>query len=143
MVKTAKTTTTLKSVKKKDEIRAVGRRKMASARVRIEKGEGKITVNGKDFKQYFALSEQGIVLAPLKSLAKEKDLDISAKVEGGGKNGQARAIQHGIARALVKWNEDFRKSLRAGAFLTRDPRIKERKKPGLKKARRAPQWSKR
>lgn len=141
MVKTAKTT--LKSVKHKEENRAVGRRKMASARVRIDKGEGKITVNGKDFKQYFTFFEQGVVLAPLKALAKEKDLDISAKVEGGGKKGQAVAIQHGIARALVKWNIDFKKSLKAGAFLTRDPRIKERKKPGLKKARRAPQWSKR
>ena len=142
MVKTAKTT--LKSAKeKKDENRAVGRRKMATARVRIDKGEGKIIVNGKDFKQYFTLSEQGIILAPLKLLGKEKDLDISTKVAGGGKNGQARAMQHGIARALVKWNEDFKKTLKAGAFLTRDPRIKERKKPGLKKARRAPQWSKR
>ena len=142
MVKTAKTT--LKSTKeKKDENRAVGRRKMATARVRLDKGEGKIIVNGKDFKQYFTLSEQGIVLVPLKTLGKEKDLDISVKVNGGGKNGQAKAIQHGIARALVKWNEDFKKSLKVGGLLTRDARIKERKKPGLKKARRAPQWSKR
>ncbi len=142
MVKTAKTT--LKSAKeKKDENRAVGRRKMATARVRLDKGEGKIIVNGKDFKQYFTLSEQGIVLVPLKTLGKEKDLDISVKVNGGGKNGQAKAIQHGIARALVKWNEDFKKSLKVGGLLTRDARIKERKKPGLKKARRAPQWSKR
>ena len=142
MVKTAKTT--LKDVtKKKEENRAVGRRKMASARVRLEKGEGKISVNGMDFTKYFNLAEQGIVMAPLKALAKDKDLDFSTKVQGGGKNGQARAIQHGIARALVKWNEDFKKTLKAGGFLTRDPRIKERKKPGLKKARRAPQWSKR
>ncbi|HRY36328.1 MAG TPA: 30S ribosomal protein S9 [Candidatus Magasanikbacteria bacterium] len=142
MVKTVKTA--LKSVKeKKEENRAVGRRKMATARVRLDKGEGKIIVNGKELKQYFTLSEQEIVLVPLKILGKEKDLNISAKVNGGGKNGQAKAVQHGIARALVKWNIDFKKSLKVAGLLTRDPRIKERKKPGLKKARRAPQWSKR
>jgi len=143
MVKTAKTTLKNVKTKIKEENRAIGRRKMASARVRIDKGEGKIVVNGKDYKQYFSFFEQGVVVAPLKVLGKEKDLDISAKVAGGGKNGQARAIQHGIARALVKWNEDFKKSLKLAGMLTRDARIKERKKPGLKKARRAPQWSKR
>ncbi len=141
MVKTVKAT--LKNVKNKDENRAVGRRKSASARVRIGKGEGKITVNGKDYKEYFSFFEQGVVVTPLKTLAKEKDLDISVKVNGGGKKGQAVAVQHGIARALLKWNEDFRKTLKAANLLTRDPRVKERKKPGLKKARRAPQWSKR
>jgi small subunit ribosomal protein S9 len=140
MVKTVKT---LKAVKKKDENRAVGRRKAASARVKIDKGEGKITVNGKDYKEYFSFFEQGIVIAPLKTLSKEKDLDINAKVSGGGKKGQAVAVSHGIARALVKWNEEFKKTLKVSGLLTRDARIKERKKPGLKKARRAPQWSKR
>lgn len=135
---------TLKSVKKKDENRAVGRRKRASARVRIEKGEGKIIINGQELKVYFPYFEmQETVIFPLKCLAKEKDLDVSVKVTGGGKKGQSVAIQQGIARALVKWNEEFRKTLKAHNLLTRDSRIKERKKPGLKKARRAPQWSKR
>ncbi len=142
MAKTVKTT--LKSVKTKEEYRAVGRRKSASARVRIDKGKGEVIINGQELKVYFPYFEmQEIVMAPLKALGKEKDLDVSVKVNGGGKKGQAVAVQHGIARALVKWNEDFKKSLRAGAFLTRDSRVKERKKPGLKKARRAPQWSKR
>lgn len=133
-----------KDIKKKDENRAVGRRKRASARVRIEKGEGKITVNGQELKVYFPYFEmQDTVKFPLKVLGKEKDLDVSVKVNGGGKKGQSIAIQQGVARALVKWNEEFKKALKANNLLTRDARIKERKKPGLKKARRAPQWSKR
>ncbi len=124
--------------------RAVGRRKRAAARVRVDKGSGKIVVNGKALNDYFPYFElQTLILAPLKALAKEKDLDFSVKVAGGGKKGQAVAVQLGIARALVEWNEDFKKTLKALGFLTRDPRIKERKKFGLKKARRAPQWSKR
>jgi len=124
--------------------RAVGRRKCASARVRIEKGEGKIIVNGKDFKVYFPhFEQQDIILSPLKTLSKEKDLNISVKVVGGGKKGQAAAVCHGIARALVEWNEEFKKTLKTQGFLTRDSRVKERKKFGLKKARKAPQWSKR
>ncbi|MFA6548257.1 MAG: 30S ribosomal protein S9 [Candidatus Magasanikbacteria bacterium] len=131
-------------ISKTESNRAVGRRKRASARVRINRGTGKITVNGKDFKEFLPYFEwQDIVLAPLKALAKEKDLDVSCLVAGGGKKGQAVAIQLGIARALVLWNEEFRKTLKTQGYLTRDPRIKERKKFGLKKARRAPQWSKR
>jgi len=134
-----------KVVKKSDDTsRAVGRRKRASARVRIEKGEGKIIINGKDFKVYFPhFEQQDIVMSALKTLAKEKDLNVSAKVVGGGKKGQAVAVCHGIARALVEWNEEFKKTLKTQGLLTRDSRIKERKKFGLKKARRAPQWSKR
>ena len=129
---------------KSKTMRAVGRRKSASARVKIDKGEGKIMVNGKPYEEYFPYFElQAIVLAPLKALAKEKDLDFSVKVSGGGKHGQAVAVQHGIARTLVIWNEDFKKTLKTLGLLTRDARVKERKKPGLKKARRAPQWSKR
>jgi small subunit ribosomal protein S9 len=125
-------------------LRAVGRRKRASARVRVEKGSGKIVVNGMPFEKYFPhFEQQTTVLAPLKALGKDKDLDFSVKVNGGGKNGQSVAVQLGIARTLLKWNEDFKKTLKALGFLSRDPRIKERKKPGLKKARRAPQWSKR
>ncbi len=124
--------------------RAVGRRKRASARVRITKGTGKITINGMDFKAFLPYFEyQDIVMAPLKALAKEKDLDVSCLVQGGGKKGQATAVQLGIARALVLWNEELRKTLKTQGYLTRDPRIKERKKFGLKKARRAAQWSKR
>lgn len=124
--------------------RAVGRRKSAAARVRVEKGTGKIVVNGKPFNEYFQHFEmKEIVMAPVKALGKDKDLDFSVKVSGGGKKGQSVAVQHGIARALVVWNEDFKKTLKTLGFLTRDPRVKERKKFGLKKARRAPQWSKR
>lgn len=124
--------------------RAVGRRKSAAARVRVDKGTGNIVVNGQPFTKYFSHFElQSIVLAPLKALGKDKDLDFSVKVAGGGKKGQAVAVQHGIARALLLWNEDFKKTLKSLGFLTRDARVKERKKFGLKKARRAPQWSKR
>ena len=124
--------------------RAVGRRKSAAARVRVDKGTGVITVNGKKLGEYFPHFElQQIILAPLKALGKEKDLDFSVKVVGGGTKGQAVAVQLGIARTLVKWNEDFAKTLKSLGFLTRDARVKERKKPGLKRARRAPQWSKR
>lgn len=124
--------------------RAVGRRKAAAARVRIDKGSGQIVVNGKPADVYFGkFDAESILAAPLKALGKEKDLDFSVKVSGGGKKGQLIAVQHGIARALVVWNEEFRKTLKTLGFLTRDARIKERKKFGLKKARRAPQWSKR
>lgn len=133
-----------KKIVSSDIAKAVGRRKSASARVRITAGTGKITVNGMDFKKYFPFFVwQEIVISPLRSLSKENSLDVSAKVAGGGKNGQAESVRHGIARALVKWNEDFKKSLKATGYLTRDARVKERKKFGLKRARRAPQWSKR
>ena len=129
---------------KTKEFRAVGRRKSASARVRIDKGAGKIVINGKPLNEYLPYFEMhDTVIAPLKAVGKEKDLDISVRIVGGGKKGQSVAIQHGIARALLLWNEDFKKTLKTLGLLTRDPRVKERKKPGLKKARRAPQWSKR
>ena len=128
----------------KEVYRAVGRRKTSAARVRIDKGSGKITVNGVDYKEYFPHFEmRDAIVAPLKALDKDKDLDVSAKVAGSGKKSQSVAVQHGIARALVVWNDEFRKSLKTLGFLTRDPRSKERKKAGLKRARRAPQWSKR
>lgn len=130
--------------KQTDVTRALGRRKAASARVRIDRGTGKITVNGKPLNEYFKASvDQESIIAALKAVGKEKDLDVSVKVQGGGMKGQAVAVRHGIARALVIWNEDLKKALKTVGFLTRDPRVKERKKPGLKKARRAPQWSKR
>lgn len=127
-----------------DILRAVGRRKSATARVKITKGSGLIVVNGVDYKKYFPHFEvQDIVSAPLRALGKDKDLDFSVIVAGGGKIGQAIAVQLGIARAMIIWNETFKKTLKDLGFLRRDPRVKERKKFGLKRARRAPQWSKR
>ncbi len=127
-------------------IRAVGRRKTAVARVRLfPKGKGKIEINGKDYKKYFPdLDLYSKVVKPLEVVGKQKDFDFSIKIVGGGKLGQAEACRHGIARALINFNkEDYRATLKAEGLLTRDPRQKERKKPGLKKARRAPQFSKR
>ncbi|MBI4098571.1 MAG: 30S ribosomal protein S9 [Candidatus Magasanikbacteria bacterium] len=126
-------------------VRALGRRKTAAARVRlVPSGTGIITINDRPLKNYFTLFElQDAVRAPLRTVGKEDVFDISIRVAGGGIRGQAEAARHGIARALIKWNADLRKSLKAEGFLRRDPRAKERKKPGLKRARRAPQWSKR
>ncbi|MCX6779525.1 MAG: 30S ribosomal protein S9 [Candidatus Magasanikbacteria bacterium] len=126
-------------------IYAVGRRKSAKAQVKLmETGKGVITVNGKplkDFFTYFIL--QAKVVSPLKAVQEEETHDVVAMVKGGGPIGQAEAIRLGIARALIKWNEAFKPALKKMGFMTRDPRVKERKKFGLKKARRAPQWSKR
>jgi len=133
-----------KTEERKATNQTVGRRKRASARCRLVKGEGKIVVNGKPMAEYFCnASEREMVMSPLIALGKDKDYDLSIKVSGGGKNGQAWAVRHAIARALIRWNEEFRKTLKTLGLLTRDARIKERKKFGLKKARRAPQWSKR
>ncbi|PLX28620.1 30S ribosomal protein S9 [Candidatus Parcubacteria bacterium] len=124
--------------------RAVGRRKKASARVRIAPGKGAIVVNDKDYKVFFPTKIlQDKVLSPLVITSKEKSLDVTVKVVGGGPAGQAGAVRHGIARALVEWNEELKPALKAEGFMTRDPRAKERKKPGLHKARRAHQWRKR
>ncbi|MBI4836831.1 MAG: 30S ribosomal protein S9 [Candidatus Portnoybacteria bacterium] len=129
---------------------AIGRRKTATCRARLftarplDEYEGRITVNGKSYKEYFPTSElQQIVEASLNKLKSLNRFEISAKVWGGGIKAQAEAIRHGIARTLVLFNPDFRKKLKRADFLRRDPRMKERKKYGLKKARRAPQWSKR
>mgnify|MGYP001573730539 FL=1 len=124
---------------------ATGRRKTAIARVRLfTRGDKMITVNGKPHGEYFftdvfqKLSEDS--LQKMKSMARFR---VSVMVSGGGLKAQAEAVRHGIARALVKFNPDFRKRLRRAGFMTRDPRMKERKKFGLKSARRAPQWAKR
>jgi small subunit ribosomal protein S9 len=124
--------------------RSVGRRKQASARVRITPGKGSVVINEKDYKKYFTTEIwQQIVLSPLVAIGKEKGYDVTVKVAGGGVKGQADAVRHGIARALVAWNEDFKPVLKSHGFLTRDSRVKERKKPGRYKARRGHQWRKR
>lgn len=131
--------------KKSTEIeRAVGRRKTAAARVRIMPGKGEVTINNKPLAVYFPLKLwQDKVMAPLVVAGRAGQLDVTVRVLGGGVNGQAEAVRHGIARALVKWNIDLKPALRAEGYLTRDPRAKERKKPGLRKARRGHQWRKR
>lgn len=128
---------------KEKYIEARGARKTSVARVRLVKEPG-FFVNGRDYKAYFKiLKYQMAVEAPLNLVSSDKKLGVSVRVVGGGLTGQAEAIRHGLARVLVKLNPDFRKKLKQAGFLTRDPRIVERKKYGLKKARRAPQWSKR
>lgn len=134
------------STKNKDKyVYAVGKRKRAIAQIRLfEKGKGEITINQKSAKEYLPDFElQEMILAPLKLVDLDKKTDISILVKGGGKKGQAEAIRHGIARALDKLNNELRKTLKVAGYLKRDARIKERKKPGLKRARRAPQWAKR
>jgi len=122
----------------------IGRRKTAIARVRIQNGQGKSQINEKDAASYFGLAElKEIALSPIKKLKIPDKFDVSIKVVGGGVRAQAEAIRHGLARALVTSNEDFKKRLRGLGFMTRDSRMVERKKYGLKKARRAPQWKKR
>ena len=130
--------------KAKEQFYGTGRRKSAVARVYIKAGKGNITVNKRELDDYFGLETlKTIVRQPLVATDTEKKYDINVNVRGGGTTGQAGAIRHGIARALLKVDEDFRPTLKAAGFLTRDPRMKERKKPGLKAARRAHQFSKR
>lgn len=130
--------------KAKEQFYGTGRRKSSVARVYLKPGKGKITVNKRELDDYFGLETlKTIIRQPLVATETEKKYDINVNVKGGGTTGQAGAIRHGIARALLKVDEDFRPALKAGGFLTRDPRMKERKKPGLKAARRAPQFSKR
>lgn len=126
-------------------IQATGKRKTAAARVRLFKnGKGHITVNDMPMAEYFRTPlMQMVVVEALKGVAMETNFDITVKVRGGGKQGQAEAVRHGIARTLLEFNQELRPVLKAQRLLTRDSRAKERKKPGLKRARRAPQWSKR
>jgi small subunit ribosomal protein S9 len=125
-------------------VRSVGRRKEAVARVRMVAGEGRVTVNERELKAYFGRSilEQE-VLAPLKHVDSLAKYDINIRVLGGGVSGQAGAAVQGIARALIAADPELRPALKAAGFLRRDARVKERKKPGLKKARKAPQYTKR
>ena len=130
---------------KKQYFEAVGKRKTSVARVRLSKeGKKSIIINEKDYKEYFPTTDlQQIVDSSLDKMNMEEKFRASIIVRGGGIHSQAEAVRHGIARALVKFNEDFKKRLRKAGYLTRDSRMRERKKPGLKRARKAPQWSKR
>ena len=124
----------------------MGRRKTAVARVRLfPNGDGSITVNGKNSHVYFGEREAltATVIAPLRLLDLTDAYDMTVRVGGGGTSGQAGAIRHAVARALVRVNPEWKPTLRKAGFLTRDPRMKERKKPGLKRARKAPQYTKR
>jgi len=123
----------------------VGRRKASTARVRLMNGSGQILINDKPMDEYFTrLGDKESVLSPLIATEQNIDsLDISVHVVGGGVTGQSNAVKLGVARALIKMNPDLRSTIRKGGFLTRDPRVKERKKPGLKRARKAPTYTKR
>ena len=121
-----------------------GRRKKSIARVYLVPGTGKITINKRDIDEYFGLDTlKVIVRQPLTVTETADKFDVLVNVKGGGYTGQAGAIRHGISRALLQVDGEFRSTLKKAGFLTRDPRMKERKKPGLRKARRAPQFSKR
>ena len=141
--------TTKKKVEKPKKparyLETVGRRKTAVARVRLfTQGEKSILINKKTYQDYFPTLElQQVATASLEIMKSLDKFRILAKVRGGGIHAQAEAVRHGISRALVEFNPDFRKRLRKAGFLTRDPRMRERKKFGLKRARRAPQWAKR
>ena len=144
--KTTKTKTTkAKATKAKaQEFLGTGKRKCSVARVRISVGNGKITVNGLDIEKYFDLDTlKTIVKQPLVLTDTLNSVDVTANIYGGGKAGQAGALRHGITRALIEFRPELRPELKKAGFVTRDARKKERKKYGLKKARRAPQFSKR
>lgn len=133
-----------KASKEKIMFYDTGRRKSSIARVRLVEGTGVITINGKSIDEYFGLETlKVIVRQPLTVTNTLSKYDVICKVVGGGYTGQAGAIRHGIARALNDANAEYRPELKVNGFLTRDPRMKERKKYGLKKARKAPQFSKR
>jgi small subunit ribosomal protein S9 len=123
----------------------IGRRKESTARVRVMSGSGRFMVNGKTLENYFTrLGDPQTIVAPLSVAGENRtQLDITVIVKGGGVTGQTDAVQLGVARALAKMNADYRSLMRKAGFLTRDPRIKERKKPGLKRARKAPTYTKR
>ncbi len=125
------------------EFNAVGRRKKAVARVRLVAGDGKITINKRDIDNYFGLETLKMTVRQPLNITNSGNYDVLVNVNGGGLTGQAGAIRHGISRALCKADPELRATLKKSGLLTRDPRMKERKKYGLKAARRAPQFSKR
>lgn len=123
----------------------IGRRKASTARVRVMNGSGAFIVNEKSVEDYFPrLGDVNAILAPLDAVGERREnLDITVRIKGGGVSGQTTAVQLGLSRALLKMNPDYRPALRKGSFLSRDARVKERKKPGLKRARKAPTYTKR
>jgi small subunit ribosomal protein S9 len=123
----------------------VGRRKTSVARVRLYPGSGQVTVNGKTAADYFGGRglNQTLLMAPMRATATTEKFDVVASVVGGGVSGQVGAVRHGIARALIRFDEELRPTLKSAGMLTRDARMKERKKVGLKRARKAPQYTKR
>ncbi|HYI99424.1 MAG TPA: 30S ribosomal protein S9 [Thermoleophilaceae bacterium] len=124
--------------------RATGKRKSAVARVTLKPGNGQYTINGKSLEEYFPRPTlQTRARTPLETVAQQDRMDVVAKIHGGGVSAQAGALRHGITRALVEADPNLRGELKRRGFLTRDPRVKERKKAGLKKARKRPQFSKR
>ncbi len=124
--------------------KAIGRRKTSVAQVRLyDKGKGVIVINGKKASDYFPGEGLGLIVQPLKVTGHLRDFNFSVLVNGGGKKGQIIAVRLGISRALLKFDPETKEALKVNDFLTRDPRQVERKKPGLRKARKAPQWSKR
>ncbi|MFV0259072.1 MAG: 30S ribosomal protein S9 [Acidimicrobiales bacterium] len=125
-------------------IQTTGRRKQAIARVRVSPGTGQITANGRSFEDYFPSAvHRTLITEPLRIVDREADYDIAVTLDGGGRSGQAGAFRLGISRALVELDAESRPAIKAAGLLTRDPRKKESKKYGLKKARKAPQYSKR
>lgn len=129
---------------KKVMYRGTGRRKSSVARVMLSPGTGKFVINKRQFDDYIPSAATRLdVMQPLELTSNQSTFDITVNVNGGGITGQAGAIRHGITRALLEVNADYRKVLKTAGMITRDPRVKERKKPGLRKARRAPQFSKR
>ena len=143
-IKKAKEITISQPLQPKNYYSAVGRRKSAIARVKLEPGKGEVKINNREFEKYFSHFElRQIILAPLKAVSGIDKFNIWAKISGGGIHGQAEALRHAISRALLKVDSLNRTHLKKLGFLTRDARVKERKKPGLKRARRAPQFSKR
>ena len=128
----------------KEQYYGTGRRKSSVARVRLVPGNGNITINGRTIDEYFGLDTLKVVVRqPLEATSTTDKFDVIVTVRGGGVSGQAGAIRHGLSRALLQADEDYRPVLKKEGYLTRDPRMKERKKYGLKGARRAPQFSKR
>ncbi|MDH5505927.1 MAG: 30S ribosomal protein S9 [Anaerolineae bacterium] len=122
----------------------IGRRKESTARVRVMSGNGVFTVNGKTLEEFFTRNgDKEVILSPLKSAGDNTSVDVSVLVKGGGVTGQASAIRMGLARALTKMDPELDRALRQGGHMTRDARVKERKKPGLKRARKAPTYTKR
>ncbi len=140
----AKQTTAQKDAAKSEYIWGTGRRKSAIARVRIRLGKGNFAINKRDLNDYFTQEQdRKAILAPLRAVEADKSFDVFANVKGGGPSGQAGAVMLGIARALKNYDENYLQALRSGGYLTRDPRMKERKKYGQRGARRRFQFSKR